>query len=157
MTRFQSVYLHVCVVLTAVTGALFAITKYLMKAADDFSVINHPLQPFLLSAHVIAAPFVLFGFGWAFGNHIWPKLIYREQRKRSSGIWSLAAIAPMTLSGYFLQISTADATRQAMAAAHWISSALFVAAYAAHWINRAGRAAGRSDSEAGAVNVPSPT
>lgn len=157
MTRFQVVYLHVCVVLTALTGLAFAVMKYLMKPADDFSVINHPLQPYLLSAHVIVGPFVLFGFGWVFGSHIWPKFIYREQRKRGSGLWSLAAIAPMTLSGYLLQISTADGTRQGMAVAHWISSALFVGAYAAHWINRAGRAADRSDSESGAVSVPSPT
>jgi hypothetical protein len=157
VTRFQAVYLHVCVVLVALTGVVFAVMKYVMKRADDFSVINHPLQPYMLSAHVIVAPFALFGFGWVFGNHIWPKLIYRERRKRWSGIWSLAAIAPMTLSGYLLQISTADTTRQAMAVAHWISSALFVAAYAAHWINRAGRAIARSDSAAGAGNVPSPT
>jgi hypothetical protein len=157
VNRFQVVYLHVCVVLTALTGIVFAVMKYLMKPADDFSVINYPLQPHMLSAHVIVAPFVLFGFGWVFGNHVWPKLIYREQRKRASGIWSLAAIAPMTLSGYLLQISTADATRHGMAVVHWISSAFFVAAYAVHWINRAGREGDRSDSEAGAVNVPSPT
>ncbi len=157
MSRVQVIYLHVCVVLTALTGIIFAAMKYLMKPSGDFSVINHPLQPYMLAAHLVVAPFLLFGFGWLFGNHIWPKFRFGEPRKRASGLWSMAAIVPMTLSGYLLQISTADAMRSAMAAAHWLTSGLFVIAYAAHWISRAARAADRSGAEGGAVNAPSPT
>ncbi|HEY8711628.1 MAG TPA: hypothetical protein VIM68_02085 [Thermoanaerobaculia bacterium] len=157
MSRVQVVYLHVCVVLTALTGIVFAAMKYLMKPAGDFSVINHPLQPYMLSAHVVIAPFLVFGFGWLFGNHIWPKFRYGEARKRASGLWSMAAIVPMTLSGYLLQISTEDATRTAMAVGHWITSGLFVIAYVGHWISRSGRATDQSAAAAGAANVPSPT
>ena len=157
MSRVQIVYLHVCVVLTALTGIVFAAMKYLMKPAGDFSVINYPLQPYMLSGHVVTAPFLVFGFGWLFGNHIWPKFRYGEQSKRPSGLWSMAAIVPMTLSGYLLQASTADATRTAMTVAHWITSALFVIAYVAHWISRSGRAADRSAAAVDAANVPSPT
>lgn len=156
MSRLQVVYLHVCVILTALTGIVFAAMKYFMNPAGDFAVINHPLQPYMLSAHVVIAPFVLFGFGWVFGNHIWPKFVYRDARKRSSGIWSMSAIVPMTLSGYLMQVSTADATRRAMAIAHWLTSALFLAAYVAHWITRSIPAAGRSAAEDGARSVPSP-
>ncbi|GAC1430850.1 MAG: hypothetical protein NVSMB68_03100 [Thermoanaerobaculia bacterium] len=157
MSRAQVVYLHACVILTALTGVIFAAMKYLMTPSDGFSVVNHPLQPSMLSAHVVIAPLLLFGFGWMFGNHIWPKFRSREPRKRTSGLWSMVAIAPMTLSAYLLQISTNETTRAVMAGAHWIASALFVVAYVAHWIMKPGAAGARSASEGAAVNVPSPT
>ena len=136
MSRGQVLYLHVCVALTALTGIVFAFMKYFMKPQDDFSVVNHPLQPYMLSSHVVVAPLLVFGFGWMFSNHIWPKFRFGEPRNRMSGLWSMTAIVPMTLSAYLLQVSTAEATRKAMAAAHWITSGLFVIVYVAHLVPR---------------------
>ena len=136
MSRAQVVYLQLCVALTALTGIVFAVMKYAMKSSDPFAVVNHPLQPYMLSAHVVIAPFLVFAFGWVFTNHIWPGFTSGIARKRRSGIWSMGAIVPMVLSGYLLQVSTADATRQAMAIAHWISSALFVVAYVIHLLTK---------------------
>ncbi|HSP15438.1 MAG TPA: hypothetical protein VLV78_11865 [Thermoanaerobaculia bacterium] len=158
MSRGQVLYLHLCVVLTAATGIVFAVMKYFMKpAADEFSVVNHPLQPYMLAAHVVVAPFLVFGFGWLYSNHVRPKLAFDEKRNRGSGIWLIAAILPMTLSAYLLQISTAEGARTAMAAAHWISSGIFLIFYAAHLIMRPAAADDRSDAEGAAVSVPSPT
>src|SRR6266511_3443854 len=123
MNRGQILYLHVCVVLTALTGVLFAVMKYFMRPTDEFSVVNHPLQPYMLASHIVIAPFLVFGFGWIFSDHIWPKFRY-ERQNRASGLWSMFAIVPMTLSAYLLQISTSEAGRKTMAAAHWSSSAL---------------------------------
>lgn len=157
MTRAQVLYLHVCVFLTTLTGTAFAVMKYFMKPVDELSVVNHPMQPYMLAAHVVIAPLLVFGLGWMFGNHIWPKFRFAERRKRASGLWSMAAIVPMTMSAYLLQISTSDAVRKAMAAMHWTSSALFVIAYVVHMVMRPVVADGRSAAEAGAANVPSPT
>jgi hypothetical protein len=156
MTRVQVVYLHLCVALTALTGIVFAAMKYFMKPVDELSVVNHPLQPYMLSTHVVVAPLLVFGFGWVFANHVRPKLAFGEPRNRASGIWSLAALAPMTLSAYLLQISTNDATRKAMAAAHWITSGLFVIVYVVHLIRRPAPADGRSGAEGGAASAPFP-
>lgn len=136
MSRAQVVYLQLCVVVTALTGIVFAVMKYAMKSSDPFAVVNHPLQPYMLAAHVVVAPFLVFAFGWVFTNHIWPGFSSGIARKRKSGLWSMGAIVPMVLSGYLLQVSTADATRQAMAIAHWISSALFVVAYVIHLLTK---------------------
>jgi hypothetical protein len=136
MSRAQVVYLQICAAITALTGIVFGVMKYSMKSSDPFAVVNHPLQPYMLSAHVVIAPFLVFGFGWIFANHIWPGFTSGIARKRKSGLWSMAAIVPMVLSGYLLQVTTADATRQAMAIAHWISSALFVLAYAIHLLTK---------------------
>ena len=151
MSRAQVVYLQLCVLITALTGIVFAVMKYAMKSGDPFAVVNHPLQPYMLSAHVVIAPFLVFAFGWVFTNHIWPGFTSGIARKRKSGIWSMGAIVPMVLSGYLLQVSTADATRQAMAIAHWISSALFVAAYVIHLLTKK---AGRSVRRDAAASLP---
>lgn len=132
MSRLQVVYLQVCAAITALTGIVYAWMKYGMKSSDPFAVVNHPLQPWMLSSHVVIAPLLVFGFGWIFSDHIWPKFQNRFAPKRGSGVWSMAAIAPMTLSGYLLQTATAEATRHFMAVGHWISSAIFVLAYAVH-------------------------
>ena len=150
MSRAQVVYLHLCVVVTALTGTVFAVMKYAMKSDDEFAVVNHPWQPFMLAAHVVVAPLLVFGFGWIFANHIWPGFTSGIARKRKSGIWSMAAIVPMVLSGYLLQVSTADATRQAMAVAHWISSALFISAYVIHLVTKRAARSARQGAEASA-------
>jgi hypothetical protein len=136
VSRLQVLYLQACVALTAATGIVFAWMKYGMKSADPFSVANHPWQPFMLSAHVVVAPLLVFAFGWIFNDHIWAKFRTPAAPQRGTGIWSMAAIVPMTLSGYLLQVSTAEAVRQAMAIAHWVSSGLFVLAYAVHIITK---------------------
>jgi len=135
MSRGQILYLHVCVALTAATGVLFAWMKYGMTTDDPFAVVNHPLQPHMLSAHVVVAPLLVFAFGWIFSDHIWPKFRL-DRRNRPSGIWSMAAIAPMTLSGYLMQVITAEGPRYAMGVAHWVTSGVFVAAYVAHLLRR---------------------
>ena len=132
MSRAQVLYLNLCVLLTTLTGGVFAFMKYAMKSDDPFAAANHPLQPHMLSLHVIVVPLLLFGLGWAFGNHIWPKFRYGNGGNRPSGLWSMLLLVPMTLSGYLMQIATNDSIRQAMAVAHWITSGLFVIAYAAH-------------------------
>lgn len=132
MTRGQLVWLHLSAALTAVTGIVFAVMKYFMSPTDEFSVVNHPFQSHMLSAHVVVAPILLFILGWVFSNHMLPKYRFGDDRHRKSGIASMLLIAPMTLSAYLLQISTNETLHQAMAVAHWVTSGLFVIGYGAH-------------------------
>jgi hypothetical protein len=132
MNRLQAVYLHSCVALVAVSGIVFAWMKYAMKGSDELAVVNHPLQPWMLAAHVLAAPLLLFGLGSIAGTHIWRG--FREKRgpNRGSGKAAMWMIVPMVLSGYLIQVSTADAMRKGAAVSHWATSAIFVLAYAVH-------------------------
>jgi hypothetical protein len=136
ITNAQRVYLQLCVAMTALTGIVFAWMKYAMKSDDPFAVVNHPLQPWMLSAHVVVAPLLVFGFGWIFQNHIWAGLAGGIARKRKSGLGSLAAIVPMVFSGYLLQVTTGEAVRHAMAVAHWVSSGLFLVGYGIHLVTK---------------------
>jgi uncharacterized membrane protein YidH (DUF202 family) len=133
MTRGQLWWLHVSIALTALTGAVFAAMKYFMTSSDELAVVNHPLQPHMLAAHVVIAPVALFVLGWTFSNHMLPKYRFSEEH-RKSGISSMLLIAPMTLSAYLLQIATNETLRQAMAVAHWITSGAFVIGYVVHLI-----------------------
>jgi hypothetical protein len=132
MTKLQSIWLHVSIALTAITGIVFAWMKYFMKSSDEFAVVNHPLQPHMLAIHVVVSPLLLFILGWTFSNHMLPKYRFGNGKNRITGIASMSLIIPMTLSAYLLQISTNESLRTAMAAAHWITSGLFVLAYVAH-------------------------
>jgi hypothetical protein len=136
VSRAQVLYLHISVALTALTGVVFAWMKYAMHSDDEFSVVNHPLQPHMLSAHVVIAPFLVFAFGWIFSDHIWPRFRQTGVPRRGSGVWSMIAIVPMTLSAYLLQIATNESLRKAMAIAHWVTSGVFVVAYVAHLVTK---------------------
>lgn len=138
MSGAQRFWLHVSVALTAITGIVFAAMKYFMKSDDEFAVVNHPLQPYMLSMHVIVAPLLLFILGWTFSNHMLPKYRFGNGKNRKTGVASMLLIAPMTLSAYLLQIATNDSLRQAMAVAHWITSGLFAIAYVVHLFRPAG-------------------
>lgn len=137
MSRLQLFYLHATVVLTTLTGAVFAYMKFFMRSDDEFSVVNHPLQPHMLSAHVVVAPLLLFVLGWSFSNHMLPKHRFGDGSNRRSGVLSMLLIVPMTLSAYLMQIATDETLRQAMAIAHWVSSGVFVAGYLVHLIKPA--------------------
>ena len=148
MSRLQLLWLHLTVALTTLTGLVFAWMRYFMSTADEFALANHPLQPHMLSAHVVVAPLLLFVLGWTFSNHMLPKYRFGDGRKGRSGISSMLLIVPMTLSAYLLQIATNEALRSAMAIAHWVSSGVFVLAYAAHLI------VGRKPAEPASLNEP---
>lgn len=133
MSRAQVALLQLSLLAMAISGLVFAWMKYFMKSDDPFAVVNHPWQPYMLDAHVLLGPVAVFAIGWVFGNHIWPA--YRSGApNRASGIVSMLFIVPMTVSGYLMQVSAADATRKAFAVTHWVSVGLFAAGYIVHLI-----------------------
>src|SRR5205085_2441515 len=95
MSRAQLLWLHLSIALTAITGIVFAWMKYAMKSGDPFAVANHPLQPHMLSAHVLLAPAMTFVLGWTFANHIWPRIVMQDPRRRLTGLTAAILIVPM--------------------------------------------------------------
>jgi uncharacterized membrane protein YidH (DUF202 family) len=136
MSRLQLAWLHVSVGITAVTGIVFAVMKYVLTSADEFAVVNHPLQPWMLSTHVLVAPLALFILGWTFSNHMLPKWRFGDGTGRRSGTGAMWLIVPMVASGYLLQVSVEESLREAMAWAHGISSGLFAVVYVIHLLKR---------------------
>ncbi|HEY0159411.1 MAG TPA: hypothetical protein VGF28_19145 [Thermoanaerobaculia bacterium] len=146
MSRIQLVWLHLSVALTTITGVVFAAMKYFMTGDDEFAVVNHPMQPYMLAAHVVVAPVVLFLLGWTFSNHMLPKYRFGDGSNKKTGVAQMALIVPMALSAYLLQVSTNETMREVMAAAHWITSGVFVVAYVVHLLLKPATADDRSDA-----------
>ena len=121
------------VLLTGGSGLAYAWMKYLLKSSDPFSVVNHPWQPFLLSAHVLAAPALLFALGLITREHIVGK--YRDpksRRGRRTGIVLAWILPPMVATGYGLQVLTSRGPRQIMGWAHLAVGILFLFLYGTH-------------------------
>ena len=133
MGRFERILLFASVVLTGSTGLVFAWMKYLMKSSDPYSVVNHPWQPYFLSAHVLASPALLFAAGLITREHILGK--YRDpkaRRGRRTGILAAWLLLPMVASGYAIQVLTSQGPRQWVSWAHLAAGAFFLLLYVAH-------------------------
>ena len=133
--RFEKGLLGLATLLTAATGILFGAMKYLLRPPDPFSVINHPWQPALLSAHVLAAPLLLFGMGLIAREHILGR--YRDPRARKgrqTGILASVILIPMVASGYLVQVLVSRQWRSAVGIFHLGAGLVFLAAYGAHRI-----------------------
>jgi hypothetical protein len=134
MTRWQLIILHVSTALLTLTGIVFALMKYAMTSDDPFAVANHPLQPYMLAAHVVIAPVLVFALGWITSSHIVPKLLNTTGAKRPTGLVSVWIALPMVATGYLLQVSSGEELRLAMSIGHWISAGVFFLGYLAHLI-----------------------
>lgn len=134
MTGFERWFLHLSAALLGASGVLFAVMKYLLEPLDPYAVINHPLQPWMLAAHVLAAPFTLFAVGIIAKDHIWAESRRRTARNRLTGIASFASLALCVLSGYLLQTTTHEGLRIALVVVHLGSGGLFLLGYLAHFL-----------------------
>jgi hypothetical protein len=133
ISRLERFLLVSTVLLTGGTGLTYAWMKYLLASADPFSVVNHPWQPFLLSAHVLAAPALLFALGLITREHIVGR--YRDpkaRRGRKTGILLAGILLPMVATGYGLQVLTSQGSRNVMGWSHLAVGVFFLILYAAH-------------------------
>lgn len=128
---------------TALTGIGLFWTKYLIRNDDPWTVINHPLQPWLLKAHILVVPALVFFLGLIATRHIWPHAKAGLQSGRSSGIITALVTVPMIMSGYLIQAITQPDWLKAMAGVHIVTGFLFSIGFTVHrlrvsWRQRAG-------------------
>jgi len=131
MSPWQRWLLWVASAVLVLTGLGYAWMRYLMPAGDPFSAYHHPLQPWALDLHVLAAPWLLLAIGWFWGSHILP-MLRRQAPSRPSGLALVGLVVVMTVSGYLLQVSAAAALRTVAAWVHGISGVAFFAFLAGH-------------------------
>jgi hypothetical protein len=151
MTRLERVLLHGGTVATGVSGLAYAAFKHLMVNDDPFSAVNHPLQPWALKAHVLAAPVVLFAIGMIFKEHVLVKMRNGTgplRSSRRSGLATLWLLAPLFLSGYLLQVIASGPPRDLTAWLHLAAGIVFLAFYAVHVVVGLRRLAAKRAGEA---------
>ena len=71
MSPFQKWLVLSSAIVGTVTGLVLGWMKYLMQPTDPWAVINHPLEPWVLKAHILAVPVLVFAVGMVAVDHIW--------------------------------------------------------------------------------------
>lgn len=118
--------------MTGGTGAVYWWMKHMMTPSDPWAAINHPLQPWMLKAHILAAPVLVFALGLVAGEHIWARFRAGIRRGRRSGLLAMGALVPMVLSGYLIPTVTAPLWLGVLGWIHVGSGVAYVAGMVAH-------------------------
>lgn len=137
MSRWERWTVHLSALLVGGTGLVYAWMKYLLEPVDPFAVVNHPFQPSVQHLHVLGAPFLVFGIGVVWREHVWRRLRRGVRAGRVSGVSMLLTAAPMVASGYLIQTSVSEGWRAAWVVVHLAASALWVAGYLGHSLRQA--------------------
>jgi hypothetical protein len=144
VSGLQRWVLHAAFLAVALSGVVYGLLKYLGEALsrripsafplsdDPFTVFRHPVQPWALDLHVVAAPILIFALGWIFRDHILAKAAAKGAPLKRSGALALLATAPLVLSGYLLQTLTNESLHLGAVILHVGSGGLFALAYGAH-------------------------
>jgi hypothetical protein len=117
---------------TAVTGVVYGWMRYLLEPADPWAVINHPLEPWVLKAHILVAPLLVFAFGVIAVDHVWKHFRCRVPMGRRSGISAALFFAPMVVTGYLIQAVTHTGWLRALVIAHLATGAVYGAGLVLH-------------------------
>ena len=125
---------NVASAVVTVTGLVYLYMKFFMQTDDPFAIVNHPWQPSMLAAHVIAAPLLVLMFGMLFRSHTLKKIASPVRANRRTGWTSLVSFGSMAFSGYLLQVVTSPAWLDALVVLHIVTSLVFAVAYVIHLV-----------------------
>lgn len=125
MNRFERWSVWVSTILVAVSGAGLLWVKYFVHNDDPWSVINHPLQPWFLKAHILTAPLLIAALGQIALRHVWRHFHSAVACGRRSGVITAAVSLPLILSGYLIQVITSEAWLELLAVSHIILGVVF--------------------------------
>lgn len=142
--------LHAGILAMTATGLAYFWMTDVLTVDDPFAVISHPSQPYLLKAHVLLAPALVFLFGILFEVHV--RVAMRGDAavgQRASGWVAVGTLLVMIASGYALQVVTGDVARVLARWTHLVAGLAFPVAHAVHVIR-----ALRSRRTARAASMP---
>ncbi len=132
MKRWEAWWNHAALAAVALTGIAYGVVRYFMHSPDPDSALGHPWQPFLLKAHIVLAPFAVFGVGLLLRRHALARRRSGEINGRRTGNSMLWLFLPLVLTGYLVQVITAREAARVMGWGHAILGVFFVTGYALH-------------------------
>lgn len=141
MKRSHARYTYAAALAAAGTGVVYAWMRFLCEPADEFALVNHPLEPLLADLHRLTGPLLVFGLGLLWATHVVPKVRSRLPAGRRTGLVLAASALPMIASGYGLQASVDEAFREVWSYVHTGLGLIWVVTFVAHLVGR--RRAGR--------------
>ena len=154
MKRWEAWWNHASLIAVSVTGIAYGIVRYFLANVnpDPDSALGHPWQPFLLKAHILVAPFAVFGVGLLLRRHALARRRSGEVNGRRTGTSMLWLFLPLVLTGYLIQVIV---DRDAARSVGWGHAALglaFVLGYALHPKRKTASDTGSDETENGHGN-----
>ena len=132
MKRWEAWWNHAAISAVSLTGLLYGVVKYGAPSSDPDSRIGHPWQPALMKAHVLVAPFAVFGLGLILRRHVLARIWTGEVNGRKTGVAMLWLFLPLALTGYLIQVLVEGGAVHAAAWSHAALGAAFLLGYAFH-------------------------
>ena len=154
MSAFQKWFLWATSAVTGASGLVLWWMDTMLEPVSEWAVVNHPLQPWVLKLHVLAAPLLVFAVGLIAAGHIWKHFRAPVRRARRSGVTTMLVLAPMVVSGYLIQVVTLPWALRALVWAHIASGIAYLAGLVWHRVVlgpggavRSGRRGGQTHEE----------
>ena len=100
MKRWEAWWNHAALAAVSLTGLAYGVFKYFVPSPDPDSRIGHPMQPWMLKAHILVAPFAILGIGLLLRRHALARLRQGEQSGRKTGalmLWIFLPARPVGL------------------------------------------------------------
>ena len=133
MSRFERWSVWSTTAGTLVTGVVYWWMKDMMTPVEPWAVINHPLQPWVLKAHILIAPLLVFSVGLITTRHIWQHFRSRVRKARKTGLIAALTLIPLVATGYLIQVVTAETLVRLLGWAHLGLGIVYSLDVAAHW------------------------
>lgn len=133
ITPFERWSLWLTTAGTLLTGVVYWWMKDLMVSSDPWSVINHPLQPWMLKAHILIAPLMVFSVGLITSRHVWRHYRTGVSKGRKTGLTAALSFIVLVLSGYLIQVLTGETILRVLAWTHLGLGIVYSVGLAAHW------------------------
>lgn len=143
---------------TLITGVVYWWMKEMMTPAEPWAVVNHPLQPWVLKAHILIAPLQIFAVGLITSRHIWRHFSMGVKKGRRSGLVAALSFLAVVATGYLLQVVTAELLLRVLAWSHLGLGVAYSVGVAAHWpATRSRSVSARDEARPGAPRERPPT
>ncbi|MFO7894308.1 MAG: hypothetical protein R6U63_11280 [Longimicrobiales bacterium] len=133
MTPFERRSVWLTTAGTLITGLVYWWMKEMMTPPEPWAVVNHPLQPWVLKAHILIAPLQVFAVGLITSRHVWRHFRMGVKKGRKSGLIAAGTFVALVLTGYALQVVTAELLIRALAWSHLGLGVVYSVGVAAHW------------------------
>ena len=118
--------------LSGITGIVYWWMLNMMEPVSEFAVINHPLQPWMLKAHIVTSPLLVFALGLIAFDHVWKQYRLGIRTGRRSGTATMWLFVPMIVSGYLVQAVTAPVWLAAVVWLHLLTGLGYLVGVAGH-------------------------
>ncbi len=134
--RFELWFLSLATLAAGLTGLLLFYMKEWLEPVDPFSAVNHPWQPLVLKAHLVAVPLLVFAVGLIFSSHAAERYRSGHRTGRWSGTGLMILFAPLVLSGVGVQILTDEAWQRGAVWLHLATGAGYLLLFLVHRLCR---------------------